>query len=219
MIASELEPQPTTTKKVISFNNRVKVRKTLHISDFTNDEVQECWYNCREKDSSRRLIRSTLNLMKIGDSKADDGTECGRRGLECFTAEGMEGRKRRRNKAKLAVFDEQDRQYDDDEDFDDERIAKAYSKYTKSSRDIAVIMGMVDERVAMGENAEKQESVMLKIFSVARELGKIKQSKDKQKRKVDIVGRSSTSKKMSIEVSPSPISRNFVASHVISSAA
>ena len=114
----------------------------------------------------RNHVRETILLVEDGKiSEADDGNVFCRRGLEGFTAEGMDGRRRRRTKAKLAVYDERDRQYDAGEDMDDEKIGKVYRKRCRSSRDIALIIGLVDERVALGENV--QPALLNDLFSVA----------------------------------------------------
>jgi hypothetical protein len=170
---SSENPKQKQVRKV-SFNNRVAVRKTLHITNYTNDEVEACWYNARETEEIRRHIRSILMVMESGDAEADDGVELCRRGLECFTFEGMKGRKRRRNRAKAAVFEEQDRQYDADEEMDDEKIAKAYMKRTRSSRDIGLILGIVDERNASGDDEAQQESKPPNVFPIAKSIDNLR---------------------------------------------
>ncbi|KAL3906468.1 MAG: hypothetical protein SGARI_003996 [Bacillariaceae sp.] len=153
-------------KKCITFNTRVSVRRTIHISHYTDEEVNACWFSTNEYSAIRNHVRETIFLVE--DGKVSDADDCQlfcRRGLEGFTSEGMDGRRRRRAKAKLSVFDEQDRQYEAGEDMDDVLIGKAYRKRCRSSRDIALIIGLVDERVALGESV--QPALLNDLFSVA----------------------------------------------------
>ena len=137
----------TTSKKSISFNERVIVRKAIHINDYTQKEVDRCWYNNEEYNTIRKNIRSTIMLMDAANHKVTDSETICRRGLESFTADGMAGRKSRRTKAQNAVFDEQDRQFMNSEEFDDETIAILYMKRSRASKEIAAIIGLIDERI------------------------------------------------------------------------
>ena len=160
------QQQQETMKKSITFNTRVSVRRTLHIANYSDEEVNACWYSSKEYSSIRNTVRETIYMVEDGKvSEADDCEMFCRRGLEGFTSEGMDGRRRRRTKAKMAVFDEQDRQYDAGEEMDDDKIGKIYRKRCRSSRDIALIIGLVDERVALGENV--QPALLNDLFSVA----------------------------------------------------
>ncbi|KAL3922753.1 MAG: hypothetical protein SGILL_002030 [Bacillariaceae sp.] len=161
---SDQQQEPVTQKKGITFNSRVSVRRTIHVANYTEAEIEACWFTSKEYNEIRTSLRDTLLLVEEGKVTDDCETFC-RRGLECFSKEGMDGRRRRRTKAKFAVFDEQDRQFDQDEEMDDEKIGKAYRKRNKASRDIALIIGLVDERVSLGESV--QAALLNNLFSIA----------------------------------------------------
>jgi hypothetical protein len=154
-----------TQKKGITFNNRVSVRRTIHISNFTDEEINACWYSSEDYSAIRKHIHKTVLLMQYGNtSHVEDCPTFCRRGLEGYTSEGLEGRRRRCTNAKLAVFDEQDRQYDAFEESDDNKIGKVYQKRCRSSRDIATTVGLVDERVALDESVPP--ALLSNLFSV-----------------------------------------------------
>lgn len=138
-----------TPKKGITFNNRVTVRRTIHIADFTNEEIDACWYSYMEYSNIRRHVQETILLAEheIISEARDCQTYCCR-GLEGFTSEGMEGRRRRRNNAKMAVFDEQDRQFEAGKEMDGDEIARLYRRRCRSSRNISLLIGLVGEQVA-----------------------------------------------------------------------
>ena len=155
---SDQQQEPVTQKKSITFNNRVSVRRTIRIANYTDAEIEACWFTNRDYSEIRCSVRDTLLLVEDGKVSDDCETHC-RRGLECLTKEGMEGRRRRRTKAQFAVFNEQDRQYDAGEEMDDEKISKAYRKCCLSSRGFALVMGLVDERISL------RKSVQLALLS------------------------------------------------------
>ena len=90
--------QPLTSKpqrkqhKSISFNNIVKVRQSIHVLDYTDDEISACWYNDTEFDTIRANIAYELHLLQNG--LLQESNECCRRGLESFSARLMAQRRK-----------------------------------------------------------------------------------------------------------------------------
>ena len=55
----------TTTTTCVSFHKLVKVKLTLHINDYTDEEIESCWLTPTEYDSIQKRIFMTLDLMKL----------------------------------------------------------------------------------------------------------------------------------------------------------
>ena len=90
-IALDWEPDPSysttccsTTKGLLSltkvqhqgvtFNQSVSVRKTLHINNFSDSEVQAFWYDDDELKAMRKDVRVALSMLKDGMLEEDKNT-------------------------------------------------------------------------------------------------------------------------------------------------
>ena len=71
-------------KKSVSFHKSVKVRLSIHINDYTEAEIEKCWYNREEFQAIQADIGLTSALINHGALSNRDTTEhhC-RRGVEC----------------------------------------------------------------------------------------------------------------------------------------
>jgi hypothetical protein len=144
-----MDPFEFCTTKSVSFYEKVRIRKSIHVLDYTDKERNTCWYSDSEYSEMRRDVMATLALLNNHDSKADEfDKRCGR-GLEHVSGKGHEEKSRRRNRARFAVLTEQDRQFDNNE-YDPIRIAEVYKKRTRVSTRIALVIGLCDQRVVDG---------------------------------------------------------------------
>lgn len=104
-------------KKCVSFHDFVSVRHTIHIKNYSDDEVNACWYTRHEVKKIRENARHIAKLLETGTLtklQNDDGpnTEdynC-TRGIENLTRTNLMQRQKIRMAAWFAVFDEQDQQ-------------------------------------------------------------------------------------------------------------
>jgi hypothetical protein len=124
----------TSSKKTksVTFNDRVKVKKHIHHSNFSVDEIQASWYGKAEENQIKEECR-----LLAETSQAES------RGLEARTPEGG----KRRNRVKVACWDavmnEQDFQFDSGI-VDDEAIAIAYRAISYKCQIAASMMGSFD---------------------------------------------------------------------------
>lgn len=98
-------------KATVSFSSRVVVRHTIHLSDYTPEEIENTFFT---KDEYRRIkedIKFTLELMEA-DLLDEDSTEFCRRGIEHKTSQGLARRWSTRTESVLAVLAEQDKLWD-----------------------------------------------------------------------------------------------------------
>ena len=64
-------PQEPTAKKEknirrrVSFNTRVMVKRSLHVDNYTDQEIEACWYTPTDYDAIRNRIFMTLDLMAL----------------------------------------------------------------------------------------------------------------------------------------------------------
>jgi hypothetical protein len=118
--------------KSVTFNDRVKVKKHIHYSNFSVDEIQASWYGKAEENQIKEECR-----LLAGTNQAES------RGLEARTPEGG----RRRNRVKVAgwdaVMNEQDIQFDSGI-IDGEAIAIAYLAISYKCQIAATMMGTLD---------------------------------------------------------------------------
>mmetsp|Transcript_124442 Transcript_124442/g.185919 ORF Transcript_124442/g.185919 Transcript_124442/m.185919 type:complete len:193 (+) Transcript_124442:40-618(+) len=98
-------------RKSVSFRENVRIRECLHIANYTDEEVQDCWYTKWEMDEIKEDIYYTRKLMVCGQLEQDTAEFC-RRGSEQYMREDS----RRRNEVKVAsyeaVFVEQELQWE-----------------------------------------------------------------------------------------------------------
>ena len=130
-------------KRSVSFNPTVRVKKTLHINNYTPAEIANTWCSHEEEQVIRETAIMVAEMMASG--KSIDETKISRRGLEGRTVEGLE----RRLQQRIAVWDAVlDQQADNIGAgiVDDELIAMASRALTFKSQIAANIVGSLDEQ-------------------------------------------------------------------------
>jgi hypothetical protein len=157
-LVSSAAPKPS-----ISFNSNVLVNLTIHIEEYSDEEIAATWYSQHELTRSRSELTSTLLLMANGNAMANSERLCSR-GLECFTSEGRAIKKQRKEEARTAVFDEQDYQFENDI-FDPEVIAHDYLNQTRKSQATATVVGFFDQE------AVRQQSLPSLPIKISRKVG------------------------------------------------
>lgn len=146
LTTSSSSSMTSSRKKTIKFAERVKVRMTTHVNDYTDDELKACWYNGDEFKAIRADVRFAAGLVSSGMMNQDTPYHC-RRGVECKTRENTARRQQERLNALYAVFDEQDLQTDSCV-YDPEYIAHAYKAASAASKTHARAVALRDEREA-----------------------------------------------------------------------
>eukprot|EP00538_Stauroneis_constricta_P005028 CAMPEP_0119571400 /NCGR_PEP_ID=MMETSP1352-20130426/44101_1 /TAXON_ID=265584 /ORGANISM="Stauroneis constricta, Strain CCMP1120" /LENGTH=240 /DNA_ID=CAMNT_0007621079 /DNA_START=397 /DNA_END=1119 /DNA_ORIENTATION=- len=155
----------SATKKTVTFHECVRVKKTIHINNYTDDEIDACWFSRQDMANIRQDIAAALQSSSSSPS-GPDAAEM--RGLECRTEQGSQQRRRDRHESLSSVLDEQELQRHERQ-FDDEMIAAVYSDTTQQAQLRASVAGMLDYQVAYwcdrdrnhGSKAGKQSSSQL----------------------------------------------------------
>ena len=130
-------------KKSVSFYGSVRVKKTIHINDYTQDEIDATWYNEMEVATIRFNTKLVVKEMesKCGLQHPEEETT---RGLECRTTLGQKRKFTLRRMSQLVVLDEQDRQFEMG-DFDPEYLSLLYKQCCEQSVAEARRIGQQDE--------------------------------------------------------------------------
>eukprot|EP00531_Pseudo-nitzschia_arenysensis_P011498 CAMPEP_0116128036 /NCGR_PEP_ID=MMETSP0329-20121206/7149_1 /TAXON_ID=697910 /ORGANISM="Pseudo-nitzschia arenysensis, Strain B593" /LENGTH=217 /DNA_ID=CAMNT_0003622155 /DNA_START=75 /DNA_END=728 /DNA_ORIENTATION=+ len=152
--------EPTSSaqqKKSVSFLPSVLMYRTLHINDYTDEEIDNTWYNGEEMqtivDNCVRIISS------IDEENPANNTQC-IRGLEFRAPSGSKRRATHRFCAFDAVLGEQDAQWEYG-DNDSNKIRIRYRVYSKPSQAEAFRIGLEDAKQAMAVYREGETCSLL----------------------------------------------------------
>jgi hypothetical protein len=96
-------------KRHITFFDKVTIRETIHVHDYTADERRKSWYNKRELKDIKQHLKKTAVWMLSGKLKIDTEFNC-QRGLEYRVGEEAVQRRRRISYALMVVLSEQEEQ-------------------------------------------------------------------------------------------------------------
>jgi hypothetical protein len=152
-------------KRRISFSPHVTVCPSLHLNDYTDDEIDACWYHQEEQAEFRDEARFTISVMEKGNIGLHLHQEkhCTTRGLEGLAAEGSQIKKLNRSLALTTVLEQQERQ--SQAGLRDERqLAKLYSICTFSCNIQAGLIGLADSQAVAEGAPKKQERPVVPRF-------------------------------------------------------
>jgi hypothetical protein len=133
------------TRRVVSFCESARVKRTLHIKDYSDDEKNATWYTHAEMSLIRHHIECIV--QKLNQGEAIDETEDCIRGVEFRTSQWIEWRRENRESAFDAVLDEQQLQRLQAQ-HDTERLARIYWEWSNHCQVVASKIGVMDAVVA-----------------------------------------------------------------------
>ena len=91
----------STTEKAVRFRETTTYREILPLSDITDEEMADVWYNEEEYSEIKNHVTATIKRAADGESVDNKDGYC-MRGLEGRTKFGA--RRRKNNKAKPSYF-------------------------------------------------------------------------------------------------------------------
>lgn len=139
------------TKKSVSFREVVMVRPVLHLADYTDQEIADCFINHSDKQRTKIEILNTLRMVKEGNAEVCN------RGLEKLS-DGGRTRERRRNsirevleevEAQKAAFHKSKNNKDEKIVFNVSKLRKAYKPHSRAARHVAHAVGKIDEMASV----------------------------------------------------------------------
>ena len=140
--------RPITTPKSrrsVSFAPQVDSQSSLHLKDYTEEEIKATWYTNDEYTMVKLAYRMTVSMVAQGELLPPD--QCFR-GLEQKTPEGQQTRMMSQIQSLSAVMDEQDRQRKEGE-LDDVHLGLIYMAETAQCMAAAHCMGLSDQRMSL----------------------------------------------------------------------
>ena len=132
----------------VTFDTNVKVNEILTIYDFTASEISAAWYD--ENEMEKITQRCFKILHKVESAKSNNSTKYCMRGLEGHTTLGSISKKRNRSEAYAAVFNEQERHWNNDEDIRIQAMSDAYRRTSSSCQMWTQVVGSRDEQAVEG---------------------------------------------------------------------
>ncbi len=137
------KPSSKRKKRRIRFHERVQFKTIRHVSEFTDDEISNGWY---DKDDFNRMsdnVSEIAQLIADGETMLD-GEEICSRGLEHIVEEELaDYRAEKMINSIDAVLDEQEEQWDEGKE-EPGLIAELYAEYAKPLLKEAHLIGLKD---------------------------------------------------------------------------
>ena len=138
---------PRMSARSVSFSPDVLVKRTLHINNYSDDEIEATWFGDIDFDRIRKEIAYTVDLMET--LKVVDENKYSTRGLEFRTTKGAQHRLRNKLESRNAILDEQDFQWRSGVN-SPETLSEVYERSCTKCRVTAHMVGLMDEIMARG---------------------------------------------------------------------
>jgi hypothetical protein len=147
----------SSTRKYISFAGNTQICETLHIDEYSTEEVQATWYSKSELQDIKNAIRDVVirnvsndknSIIPRRGSGDDKEEESCKRGFEGFSKHGAAQKRKNKMDAAMALFSEQECQKDYGI-VDDEALALLYGSCTRHCQAVAHARALQDELVAL----------------------------------------------------------------------
>lgn len=129
-------------RKSVSFNERVRAKKTIHFADFSEQETSAYWYSDDDFIRMKQDVHFEVNLLENECLQQDTSNYC-RRGLEYYTSDGAKRRSSNKRKSRNVVFEEQKLQRSEGSN-DQDYIAEIYAAVVAPSRALASQVAVQD---------------------------------------------------------------------------
>jgi hypothetical protein len=147
---------PEASQKKVVFKERVIIRKILHIDDYYDEEIEECWYSHEESEIFREEALALAQLAKddgriplSSQENNDDSPIHCLRGLEMYTGSKQAKRRHQRKAAiRWALLKELSLQHEEG-GYDADYIAELYNMASASGAAAARAIASEDESNAM----------------------------------------------------------------------
>lgn len=119
--------------KTVKFNERVRAKRSLHITQMTKEEIASVWYKASDFQTMRNQMRFEASLLENDFlmPKMADAKYCAH-GLESYTQSGVQIRRDFKKQGLSLVLEEQEMQKDEGS-CDPEYIANIYKKLSELS--------------------------------------------------------------------------------------
>ena len=121
-------------KKSVSFESKVQVRTTLHISNYREKEIKRCWFTLEECAAIRSKAKKTAAQIEAESDAGSCSSPTSVRGLESMVRATREEKRNLRDNSIYTVIEEQELQFY--EGHDSERLAEIYRYASAPARGV-----------------------------------------------------------------------------------
>ncbi|CAJ1942252.1 unnamed protein product [Cylindrotheca closterium] len=135
----------TMKKSSVYFSETVKVRYSLSLEDYSDEEYDACWYSSEEYQTIEKDL--CRQFMKMEEGKILHDMKSCSRGLERYLTVNAFQKKESQRVARRSVLDEQTHQAELNQR-DEEAIARLYNNVSSSCQMWAAVLGLRDQREA-----------------------------------------------------------------------
>lgn len=142
----QISSESSSTKKTLTFSNKVQVHLVLSNFDMSISERRATWYSQMECKNLQRACIKEIKLMQRSQRLLDRNL-CAR-GLEGFTQIGLIQKRKIRSLSIYRVLAEQERQNLVEGSLNEHTVARIYHQITASSQLWANRIGLFDQREA-----------------------------------------------------------------------
>jgi len=140
--SSSLDCSTRTTK--IRFAQEDDMVDHIHIKDFTQEDIESCWFRPHEFRAMRESAQQFVDMMELQQKQCIETDTMTSRGLEMRTAEGGSNRSTNKRQAYAAVLAEQERQWVYGREAP-ARIAASYQIISSKCLGLALLRGLQDQ--------------------------------------------------------------------------
>ncbi len=130
-------------EKRVDFDPACRMRYTIHVDDYTDEEYHACWYTPEELAQMKESLLQTLHRLERKE-KVDEVNDTFR-GLETQTKNGKRNKGKSRTTSIETVVGLYYKQAEVGKKFDMKNVADAYKECTKTSELAAYISGIYDQ--------------------------------------------------------------------------
>ena len=136
--ACKVQPpkSPLTPKKSVTFNEKVRAKKTIHFADYSDEEIRVCWYDDCDYRRIKNDVKFEASLLENDCLDDDDSSKYCSRGLSHLTTKGAKQRSANKRRGLALVLEEQNLQQEEGSN-DPEYIAEIYASSTASCQAVA----------------------------------------------------------------------------------
>jgi hypothetical protein len=147
-------------RRKVAFDKVVQVRRTLNISNYTQDEIRHAWYTHEDMLRICTENRATVALLdKNGGQLSENDHTTTIRGMECRTKQGARRRMKNKVRSRKMVLREQERQRDNDVGNDPECIYLVYYPIASKCQTEAIKLARKDESTSREINKDVIQAI------------------------------------------------------------
>lgn len=136
--------RPLHERRSVTFNESVRVKRTIHVANFSEDEHEAYWCSPYEYRLMKKNIKSEVELLDSGLMLLEANPEFCSRGIEHLTSAGSERRMANKLRGRAVVIEEQALQREEGSD-DQLYVAQIYADASAEAVEEARLRALNDQ--------------------------------------------------------------------------